>query len=75
MLCFVSRLIAICALPSSMRNIGGDMKTLNVGKLSFNRAFNFTRLSRFVRENKFLASFVPMCKIMLLGFFWITGIR
>ena len=72
--CFVSCLTVICALPSSVRNVGVDIKTLDVGKLSFTRAFNFKKLSRTVQDVKVLASYVPTCKIMLLGFFWIIGI-
>ena len=63
--CLVSWLTVICALPSSMRNVGVDMKTPHVEKLSWLDCFN----------SKFLASFVLLCKIMSLGFFWIVGIR
>ena len=73
--CFIGCLTVICALPSSVRYIGVDIKPLDMGKLPFTRAFNFKRLSRTVCDGKFLASFVPTCKIMLLGFFWIIGIR
>ena len=72
--CFVSRLTVICALPSSVRSVGVDIKTLEVGKLSFTRAFNFKKLSWTARDVKFLASYVPTWKIKLLGFFWIIGI-
>ena len=73
--CFVSYLVFICALPSSVCNVGVDINTLHVGKLSFTRAYNLKRLSRTVPDGKFLASFVPTCKVMLLGSFWIIGIR
>ena len=73
--CFVNRLTVICALPSSLRNVGVDIKALHVGKLSFTRNFNFKRLCRTARDGKFLTSFVPTCKIMVLGFFRIIGIR
>ena len=63
---FVSCLTFICALLSSVRNVGVDLKTLHVGKLSSTRAFNFNSLSRTVRDGKFLASFAPTCKVMLL---------
>ena len=49
-------------------DVGVDVNTLHVGK-PFTRAFNFKRLSRTVRDGKFLASFVPTGRIMLLGFF------
>ena len=65
----------ICALPPSVRNVIVNIKILHVGKLFFTRTFNFKRLSKTVRDGKFLASFVPICKIMLLSFFWIHGIR
>ena len=51
--CFVSFLTVICTLSSSVRNVGVDIKTLHVGKLSFTRGFNFKRLSRTVRDGKF----------------------
>ena len=59
--CFVSSLAVIWALKSSMRNVGGDI--------------SFKRLYRIVCYGKFSTSFVPTCKIMLLGFLWIIGIR
>ena len=73
--CFVSCLTLICALPSSVLNVGVDIKTLHVDKLSFTRAFSYKTMSRTVRDGKFLTSFVPTCKIMFLGFFWILEIR
>ena len=60
---FGSWLTVTCALPSSVRNVGIEIKTLHVGKLSFTRAFNLKRFSWIVRDGKFLASFVPTCKI------------
>ena len=60
--CFVSWHTIICALPSSVRNVGVDTKTLHVFKLSFTRVFNSKRFSRIVRDGKFPASFVPMFK-------------
>ena len=65
----------ICALPPSVRNVIVNTKILHVGKLFFTRTFNFKILSKTVRDGKFLASFVPICKIMLLSFFWIHVIR
>ena len=73
--CFVSCLTLICALPSSVFNVGVDIKTLHVDKLSFNRALSYKAMSGTVRDGKFLTSFVPTCKIMFLGFFWILQIR
>ena len=46
--CFVSWLTVICGLPSLVRNIGVDTKTLHVGKVFFIRAFNSKRFSRTV---------------------------
>ena len=60
--CFVSWHTIICDLPSSVRNVGVDTKTLHVFKLSFTRVFNSKRFSRIVRDGKFPASFVPMFK-------------
>ena len=60
--CFVSWYTIICALPSSVRNGGVDIKNLHVFKLSVTRVFNSKRFSRIVHDGKFLASFVPTCK-------------
>ena len=55
-----------------MCNVGVDMKILHVGEVSFTRAFNFKRLSKTVRDGKFLELFFPKYKIMLLGVLWIN---
>ena len=73
--CFASRLTIIWVLPSSVRNTGVDIKTLHVSKLSFIKANNFKRLSRTVLDGELSASFVRTCKMALLGFFWIIGIK
>ena len=61
------------ACPLSVRSVGVDNQTLHWGSFLLTKAFNFNKLSWISLDVELGASFVPICIIILVGFFRIIG--
>ena len=55
--------------------VGVDIIILHVGNSDSINDLRLSNLSRISLDEKFLVSFVPICKIMYDGFFLIIGLQ